>query len=77
MRVLSVVVDTDKNWFDITGSLAGLRHSQTRGFSPVLSSSHDVGNFLELSSDIFLKDNLRSYFFRSIAKRTKGRVLLN
>ncbi|AMN09329.1 putative coat protein [Phomopsis longicolla circular virus 1] len=77
VRVLSVVLDTDRNWFNVTGDSVGLKNTQNGGFGPLSGTGHGIVHFLDVNNGVFSSEDLRPWFFRSVSKRTKGRILLD
>lgn len=78
VRMLAVVLGPPKNIFRVTSTAFGVEGSLNGGFGSLEDTSSMVGRFLEgCKEDVFSDDDDRPFFFRSLAKRTKGKVVLD
>ena len=78
LRVMSVVFPTKENVFSIPEGGVGALGTYDKGrFGPVADTLSGIGAILGEYGDIFSPDDKRPFFFRSVNKQTKGRVLLD
>ncbi|QVH35917.1 coat protein [Diaporthe pseudophoenicicola DNA virus 1] len=77
IRVLSVMIPTPHNMCSVTSDVVGLGEYANGGFGRLDDTSCGVGAFLSGWTEIFSPDDSRPFFFRSVSRKTKGRILLD
>ena len=78
LRVISIIFPTKENVFSILeGGVRALSTYDKGRFGPIADTLSGIGIILGEYRDIFSPDNKRPFFFRSVNKQTKGRMLLD